>query len=470
MADAGADTSHLYDDSKFGDISVKLDVQNRLKTKAINIREEKAFQFRVKIMERALEVSRKEYEHDMKSVRNSLQDIYIKTPYFDAFWKRNTRGSMSNRSSAFWREYSRYPSAPNMGNIVDRVVPTRRKESGVRLIPISRESGKSCPSASETWNDDKTIKSASKQKHVISPGTSRNTSRKSSSKSLKDTSRKNSSKSEKKVTIVTEMLPNNDDEYERESTSLTARIARSKSLPSFTRHDSARSEPEPSEKTRPVTVDTSISTSPNVSPINRKTVTLAVRSPFSSRPHSCDTLPKTDPSSPSILLGDRSLPPTRPSSNESRMSEPISSPPKTVTVLKSDIEDAVLRPKSSSRTLPLLSNQTIRRRRGEVMSLERLTSKKMLKTKRKKPENVNHITEIEEIDPFTLRTSTRNKMRKAKFCANNLDSIYQKRFAKPKETKEEGVQFNELPQNGILRAAFVSQLNKRPTFESENDD
>ena len=85
--DIASDTAHLYDDAKFNDECVRLDVKNQLETKQQNRREAMGLAFTSQILDRQRDLSNKEYKREIRLLKDGLQDIYVKTPYFETFWK-----------------------------------------------------------------------------------------------------------------------------------------------------------------------------------------------------------------------------------------------------------------------------------------------------------------------------------------------------------------------------------------------
>jgi hypothetical protein len=68
-----------------------LDVKNRLETKHQNIRERKTYELTAKILDRSAQILQKEHEREIRIIKNGIQDLYIKTPYFQSFWPVNRR-------------------------------------------------------------------------------------------------------------------------------------------------------------------------------------------------------------------------------------------------------------------------------------------------------------------------------------------------------------------------------------------
>lgn len=123
--DFTSDTAHLFDDSKFGDECTKLDIKNRLETKHQNKREDRNYMFTAKILDRNSSLVKKDHEREMKLIRDGLQDIYVKTPYFQTFWKLN-----NPRNTVFEVEAEEIKAA-----VVKRILGRR----SVEVVPEDRE-------------------------------------------------------------------------------------------------------------------------------------------------------------------------------------------------------------------------------------------------------------------------------------------------------------------------------------------
>lgn len=70
-----------FDDSNFGgDLATKLDIKEHMKTKEINAREERSFKYRAKLIDRASDVTARDYDFQMRSLTKGLCDLHAVTP------------------------------------------------------------------------------------------------------------------------------------------------------------------------------------------------------------------------------------------------------------------------------------------------------------------------------------------------------------------------------------------------------
>ncbi|XP_013407697.1 uncharacterized protein LOC106171775 [Lingula anatina] len=72
-----SDVGHLYHDASHGAI---LDVKEFLRTRKTNAREEKHLKAQTKVIDRAIDVTRRKHRHEKASVKNDLSDILARTP------------------------------------------------------------------------------------------------------------------------------------------------------------------------------------------------------------------------------------------------------------------------------------------------------------------------------------------------------------------------------------------------------
>lgn len=122
--DLSSDTSHLYDDSKFNDIGTKLDMKNRLETKHQNKREDKNYQLTARIIDRSSSIVNRDHEREIKMIREGLQDIYVKTPYFNTFWK------MQNSKAKDFQDGESVKDA-----VINRILRRNRKRETIETVP-----------------------------------------------------------------------------------------------------------------------------------------------------------------------------------------------------------------------------------------------------------------------------------------------------------------------------------------------
>lgn len=90
------EAAHLFNDSLYGDIFTEIDVKERLRTREQNAREDRAFQFQSRIIDRARDVQDRRMSHEQKMVRNLLYDIQART----ANLKRTTPLSRASSMSS----------------------------------------------------------------------------------------------------------------------------------------------------------------------------------------------------------------------------------------------------------------------------------------------------------------------------------------------------------------------------------
>lgn len=110
-------TAHLSHDSTYGDPCIKLDIKAKKLNRERNQREERALQFKSRVLDRAKFVMQRTLEHEQRVLSKSLGDLHTKTPYLSALMgrSRESRGNHSCDAPVLRRKKSKQMQSPVVG-------------------------------------------------------------------------------------------------------------------------------------------------------------------------------------------------------------------------------------------------------------------------------------------------------------------------------------------------------------------
>jgi len=101
---------HLYHDGSISSVFIKLDVQEKLRTRELNARENKYLEKYTNILDRAKTVISRQNAREQRDVKSHLRDIRWKTPTLKSGLRRETQRELNVRTQGAERQTLSLPS------------------------------------------------------------------------------------------------------------------------------------------------------------------------------------------------------------------------------------------------------------------------------------------------------------------------------------------------------------------------
>ncbi len=132
----GHDVSHLFDHALFA--STDRDVKEHMKTRERNAREDRAFKYSTRVMDRAKEVAERSHRYEMQLIKKNLFDIHAKTD--------NLRHNSSQPSTRLFPQHVAENKFSTKRTTI-KIVPLRESKTSVSgmLKPVEEKKRKLWP-------------------------------------------------------------------------------------------------------------------------------------------------------------------------------------------------------------------------------------------------------------------------------------------------------------------------------------